>query len=50
MTYCKKINEFTKQDFLCLLCGQCELDLDEIQQQNKRIIKCLKDKFDLEDD
>lgn len=41
MNYCKKIDEFIKQDVLCLICGQCELNMKEINDQNKRIMKCL---------
>lgn len=41
MNYCKKINEFIKQDSLCLICGQCELNIKEIIDQHKRIMKTL---------
>lgn len=40
-TYCNLLKQDIKQDFLCLICGKCKLNLAEILEQHKKIMKWL---------
>lgn len=41
LTWCYLVNDWIKQDIICLTCNKCELRLKEIEEANNKIMKYL---------